>query len=108
MLGIGLIIGGAKFTKLKLVLKPASVDAAGKAVEAATLNYGNFLQVAFDFTIVAFCIFMVVKGINHLKRPKGEEAEAVEIVTQETLLAEIRDLMREQSASAKKGGATKA
>lgn len=105
---IGLLMGGVNFTALKFQLKPAGVDAAGKAVEAVTLNYGNFMQVAFDFTIVAACIFMLVKGVNHLRHPKAQKTEASTVVTSETLLAEIRDLLRAQASSGKKVGATKA
>lgn len=91
---IGLLIGGVNFTDLKLVMKPAEmVDGVQKA--AVTLNYGNFLQVTFDFLIVAFCIFLFVKGINALSKKK-EEAPAAppEPSTQEKLLTEIRDLLK--------------
>lgn len=62
---IGLILGGVDFKNLKLVLKAATADAP-----AVTLNYGQFINTTIDFLIVAFCIFMVVKGINHLKKGK--------------------------------------
>jgi large conductance mechanosensitive channel len=60
---IGLLLGGVDFKNLKVVLKASTVDAP-----AVTLNYGQFINTTIDFLIVAFCIFLVVKGINHLKR----------------------------------------
>lgn len=60
---IGLMVGGVNFTELKIQLKAAEiVDGVSKA--PVTLNYGNFLQVTFDFLIVAFTIFMAIKGLN--------------------------------------------
>lgn len=94
---IGLLVGGVNFTDLKLHLKPAEVvDGVQKA--AVTLNYGNFLQVTFDFIIVAFAIFMFIKLINKLNRKK-EEANAVpapppEPSKEEVLLTEIRDILK--------------
>ena len=61
---IGLLIGGVDFRNLKVTLKAATSVGA----PAVTLNYGQFINTAIDFIIVAFCIFMVVKGINHLKK----------------------------------------
>lgn len=94
---IGLLVGGVNFTDLKLEMKPAEViDGVEKA--AVTLNYGNFLQVTFDFIIVAFAIFMFIKLINRLNRKK-EEAPAApapppEPTKEEVLLTEIRDLLK--------------
>jgi len=64
---IGLLLGGVNFTDLKVVMK-----AATETNPAVTWNYGNFLQVTFDFLIVAFAVFMLIKGINSMK--KKEEA----------------------------------
>lgn len=93
---IGLLLGGANFNDLKLTLKPASVNpTTGAAVDAVTLNYGSFLQVTFDFIIVAFAIFMMIKAMNTLK--KKEEAKPAPAPTpsqQELLLMEIRDLLK--------------
>src|SRR5664280_2191243 len=88
---LGLLIGGVNFTDLKVVLKTA-VDATHPAV---TWNYGNFLQVTFDFLIVAFAVFMVIKAINAAKK-KEEEAPAAPPVPskEEVLLSEIRDLLK--------------
>ncbi len=60
---IGLLLGGVDFKNLKLTLKAATVD-----VPAITLNYGQFINTMLDFVVVAFSIFLVVKGINALKR----------------------------------------
>lgn len=95
---IGLVVGGVNFTELKWEMKPAElVDGVQKA--AVTLNYGNFLQVTFDFVIVAFAIFMFIKALNRLNRKKTEapaEAPAAPVVTKEQeLLTEIRDLLKQ-------------
>ncbi len=62
---IGLLLGGVDFKNLKIVLKAPSVNEP-----AVTLNYGQFINTTIDFLIVAFCIFIAVKGINHLKKNK--------------------------------------
>ena len=88
---LGLLIGGVTFTDLKLVLKPA-IDATHPAV---TWNYGNFLQVTFDFLIVAFAVFLFIKAIV-IARRKLEEAPAAPPAPskEEILLTEIRDLLK--------------
>ncbi len=63
---IGLLLGGVDFKNLKLVLKAATVD-----VPAVTLNYGQFINALLDFIIVAFSIFIVVKGINSLRKKQA-------------------------------------
>jgi large conductance mechanosensitive channel len=93
---IGLLIGGVDFTDLKIMLKGASVDEAGKAISAVTINYGAFLQTAIDFLIVAFAIFLMIKAMNNMIR-KEEPAPAPappEPTREEKLLAEIRDLLK--------------
>ena len=92
---IGLLVGGVNFADLKWEMKaPTIVNGVKKA--AVTLNYGNFLQVTFDFLIVAFCIFLFVKGMNSLSRKKeATSAPAVsEPTKEELLLTEIRDLLK--------------
>jgi large conductance mechanosensitive channel len=95
---IGLLVGGVDFTDLKVVLKGASVDEAGKAVSAVTVNYGNFIQTTIDFLIVAFVIFLMIRAMNNLMRKK--EAAPVtapaplEPTKEEKLLTEIRDLLK--------------
>jgi len=63
---IGLVLGGVDFKNLKLVLKAATGDAP-----AVAINYGQFINTALDFLIVAFSIFLVVKGINTLKKKQA-------------------------------------
>jgi len=60
---VGLLLGGVDFKNLKIILKEAGTD-----TPAVTLNYGAFINTAIDFLIVAFAIFLVVKGINSLKK----------------------------------------
>ena len=91
---IGLLVGGVNFIDLKWVMKPAEV-VNGVKKAAVTLNYGNFLQVTFDFLIVAFCIFLFVKGMNSMSKKKEEVAPApAEPTKEEQLLTEIRDLLK--------------
>ena len=94
---IGLLVGGVNFTELKWEMKPATVvDGVQKA--AVTLNYGNFLQVTFDFLIVAFAIFLFIKAINRFNTRKEEPqpVEEKQPSAEETLLREIRDLLRDK------------
>lgn len=92
---IGLLLGGVNFTELSVVLKSAVTEADGTIIPAVTLNYGNFIQIVIDFLIVAFVIFMVVKGINKMKK-KEATAPAVPPAPskEEVLLTEIRDLLK--------------
>ena len=96
---IGWLIGGVNFSDLKVTLP--SVEVAGEKMQAATINYGNFLQTCFDFLIVAFCIFMLIKVVNKIANKKKNEPEttkpAPEPSTEEKLLTEIRDLLKEQA-----------
>jgi large conductance mechanosensitive channel len=87
---LGLLLGGVNFTDLKLVMK-----AATDAHPAVTWNFGNFLQVTFDFLIVAFAVFMLIKAINSAKK-KEEAAPAAPPAPskEEILLTEIRDLLK--------------
>ena len=96
---IGWIIGGVNFSDLKVTL-PA-MDVAGlEKLEPATINYGNFLQTTLDFIIIAFCVFLMVKGINRMSRKKAEEPAAPPAPpapsAEEKLLTEIRDLLKDK------------
>ena len=96
---IGLLVGGVNFTDLKLIMREASVNAAGEEVAAVTMNYGQFLQNTFDFIIIAFSIFLFVKLINRMTRKKEEEQKPAAPPApskEEVLLTEIRDLLKEQ------------
>lgn len=93
---IGLLIGGVKFTELKITLKDAVINQAGKVTsEAVTLNYGNFVQVIFDFLIVAFAVFLLIKALNRLQKKKeAAPATPPAPTNEEVLLTEIRDLLK--------------
>ena len=83
---IGMLMGSMDFSDLVLAL--------GEGKGAATLNYGLFINTVINFMIVAFAIFMLIKGLNSMK--KKEEAKPVEPPkpsAEETLLTEIRDLL---------------
>lgn len=87
---LGLLVGGVNFTDLKIVMKSAIGDDP-----AVTLNYGNFLQVTFDFLIVAFAIFIVIKAMNAARKKQEEEPPAPPAPSkEEVLLTEIRDLLK--------------
>jgi large conductance mechanosensitive channel len=97
---IGLVVGGVDFTDLKLVIKKAVIEGGAEIAPAVTWNYGAFIQQVVDFTILAFCVFMMVKIMNKLM--KKEEAKPAPAPAppapskEEVLLTEIRDLLKEQ------------
>jgi large conductance mechanosensitive channel len=92
---LGLLIGGVDFTDLKAILKQASVNELGEAVPAVTLNYGNFVQAAIDFLIIALVVFMMIKAINGLKKKEEAAPTAPPAPTKDQqLLTEIRDLLK--------------
>jgi large conductance mechanosensitive channel len=90
---IGVLLGGVDFSDLAIVIK----EAVGEA-PAVVISYGAFIQTLIDFTIIAFAIFMIVKGIN---KPKKKEVEAPRAPAtpsaEEALLIEIRDLLKSGS-----------
>ena len=86
---IGLAIGGLNFSDLAVKL---GTDPAGKAV---LWKYGSFIQTIFEFVIIALALFMLIKGINALKRPPAPAPEAAPALTpSEQLLTEIRDALK--------------
>ncbi len=89
---LGYLIGGVDFSDLALTL-----PAIQQGRDPVAINYGAFLQTTFDFIIVAFAIFLVIKAINRMKR-KEEVAPSVppSPTREEVLLAEIRDLLKRQ------------
>ena len=100
---IGLLVGGVDFADMKLTMKQAVLDAAGEVVSpAVTWNYGAFIQQVVDFTILAFCVFILVKLINSLNKKKEAPAPASapapepQPSKEEVLLTEIRDLLKER------------
>jgi large conductance mechanosensitive channel len=90
---IGIITGGVDFKDLKITLKHGD---PAKKIADVSINYGNFINVVIEFLIVAFCIFLVVKAINALKKkeePAPAPAAEPEPTKEELLLTEIRDLL---------------
>lgn len=88
---IGLLIGGVNFKDLTVILK----DAVGETA-AVTLNYGAFIQTIIDFLIIAAAIFVAIKVMNELQRKEEEVTEEAAVPPpQETLLREIRDLLKQ-------------
>jgi large conductance mechanosensitive channel len=89
---IGMLLGGVDFTALALTLGPATADAP-----AVVIGYGKFIQTLVDFIIVAFAIFMLVKGLNSLKRKEEAAPSAPPAPSAEqALLTEIRDLLKQR------------
>jgi large conductance mechanosensitive channel len=92
---IGYLLSGIDFSSLKAVITPAVVDASGKVTHPeVAIAYGSFINKIINFLIVAFVIFLVVKGVNSLKRKEAEApAEPAAPTTDQKLLTEIRDLL---------------
>jgi large conductance mechanosensitive channel len=89
---IGLLTGRVDFSQLKVLLQPA--DLVAKKPEVA-IGYGAFLNTAIQFLIIAFVVFLLVKGVNSVKRQEAEAPSAPPIPTpSEELLTEIRDLLK--------------
>jgi len=93
---LGILVGGVNFTNLKVTLKDAIADKP-----PVTWNYGSFIQSIFDFLIIAWAIFVLVKLINRLKRqePKPPPAAPPPPSAEVQLLTEIRDALKGRSAS---------
>jgi large conductance mechanosensitive channel len=90
---IGLIFK-ADFQDLKWVISEGVADEAGKVTGEVAVLYGSFLTNVIDFVIVAFVMFMIVKGINKMKKKEEPAPETPKGPSQEDLLAEIRDLLK--------------
>ncbi len=87
---IGMVLGKVDFSDLSVVLSPATEGA-----EAIAINYGLFINSVINFLIIAFCIFVVVKSLNSMKRKEEEKPEEPPKPTkEEVLLTEIRDALR--------------
>ena len=102
---IGLFVGNVNFTDLSLTLKSAVLNEAGEVLTpAVTLNYGAFIQQVVDFTILALCVFVMVRVMARLTEKKEEPAPEPapapepepEPTKEELLLTEIRDLLKEK------------
>ncbi len=92
---IGLIFK-ADFKDLKYVVKEGTLNDAGEKVGEVAVLYGDFITNVIDFIIVAFVMFMIIKGINATKKKEEPKPEAPKGPSQEDLLAEIRDLLAKQ------------
>jgi large conductance mechanosensitive channel len=89
---IGVFLGGVDFSSLAFIVQEARGGAP-----AIVISYGKFIQSMIDFAIIAFAIFVAIKGINSLKRQSEEKpAEPPKISNEEVLLTEIRDLLKER------------
>lgn len=98
---VGVLTGGINFTDYKWVIQKAMIDSTTQEVitPEVVVGWGIWIQTVVDFLIVAFCIFLAIKGINQLKRKETETpapAPAPEPSNEEKLLAEIRDLLKEK------------
>lgn len=95
---IGLLLGGVDFTGLFLTLSGTTQPSlvAAKAAGAPTVNYGMFLQTVFDFIIIAFAVFLLVKQVNRFKKetPPAPPAPPAGPTNEEKLLMEIRDALK--------------
>ncbi|MDD4603948.1 MAG: large-conductance mechanosensitive channel protein MscL [Bacteroidales bacterium] len=97
---IGLLLGGLNFTDMQFIMKEAVKDPlTGKETAAVALRYGSFIQTLVDFTIIAFSVFMLLKGIISLKKKKVEEQTAAPATPpaptkDQELLSEIRDILK--------------
>jgi large conductance mechanosensitive channel len=89
---IGFITGGIDFSAMKWVLKPADNSNPAHKIAEVSINYGSFINTIITFIIIAFAIFVVIKGINRLQKKKDETpaAPSADVV----LLTEIRDLLK--------------
>jgi len=88
---LGMLIGNVNFADLAITLREAVGETA-----AVTLNYGAFIQTVVDFIIIAFAIFMMIKAMNSMKKKEEEAPAAPPAPTkEETLLTEIRDLLKQ-------------
>ena len=100
---IGKVMGGVNFSDLFINLEPAKGSfqslKAAKDAGAAVIAYGSFINTIIDFTIVAFCIFLVVKAMNTMKKKPAPAAPAPppEPTKEERLLAEIRDILKSRA-----------
>jgi len=92
---IGLIFK-ADFKELKWIVKEGSVNDAGEVLDQVAVLYGAFLTNIVDFIIVAFVMFLIIKGINATKKKEAPAPEAPKGPSQEELLAQIRDLLAKQ------------
>lgn len=94
---VGVVTGGMDFTDLKWVIQKGITEGETVIQPEVTMNYGAWIQTVVDFLIVAFCIFVMIKFMNQLRKKKEEApAPTPEPTKEEQLLTEIRDILKEQ------------
>ena len=94
---IGALLGGVDFTGIKVLLHWAIVNDIGAILkEAVYLNIGTFIQTSFDFVIVAFAMFVVIKMMNKLKKKEQKKEEKLLVTRDQELLMDIRDLLKKR------------
>ncbi|AEW19950.1 MAG: large-conductance mechanosensitive channel protein MscL [Tannerella forsythia] len=92
---LGLLVGGVNFSDLKIVLKQAVMQGEEVISPEVAFSYGNFIQVIFDFLIIALAIFILLKAVNKFKKKKEEASEVPAAPPADVqLLTEIRDLLK--------------
>lgn len=98
---VSILTGGVDFSAWKWVLKEAVMEGSEVVDPEIAVNFGNLIFVILDFILIAFAVFCIVKAINKmhdkLSKPEPEAEEEPEPTKEELLLAEIRDLLKEQS-----------
>jgi large conductance mechanosensitive channel len=105
---IGKVMGGVNFSDLFINLDPSKLAKDGSAIKslaqakeagAAVIAYGSFINTVIDFTIIALCIFVIIKVMNSMKKKPAAAAPAPppEPTKEEKLLAEIRDILKSRS-----------
>ena len=100
---LGLLISRVDFSQLKLVLKEAVVENGTVVEQAVSVNYGNFIQAVVNFLIIAFAIFLLVRTINRMREQEAAKP-APPVNKQEVLLAEIRDLLKNEDTTVNTAG----
>jgi large conductance mechanosensitive channel len=94
---VGKLTAGVDFNSLKIVLSDAKTDETGKVIAAeAAIMYGEFITALINFTIIAFCMFIVIKAVNKMKRTNEEVPASPTISEEQKLLTEIRDLLQKR------------
>lgn len=97
---IGILIGNVNFEDIKITLREAYQNDLGEIIPAVSVNVGNFIQITFNFLIIAFAIFLMVKFLNKLKRTqeaKEKKEEQKKISEEVQILTEIRDELKKSS-----------
>jgi large conductance mechanosensitive channel len=93
---VGKLTAGVDFKTLKYILSEAQLDASGKVIaEETAIKYGEFITISIDFILIAFCMFLLIKGINKMKKKELAAPAPVPGPTEDQkLLSEIRDLLK--------------